>query len=702
MSIITSELVKRYKKIATKMMGIVIPSLSEEEIDEAINYSIEKRFKDTDCTIDNNYKKITVNTTISQITQYILEKEPIMTAYGCLFSKHSSTKNPLYDMIEEIVTIRDNFKKEMFKYPKGSEMYNKYNLLQLLAKVDANAIYGALGNYSCMFYNIYVATAITKNGQSAIASSIMLFESLLANNVKFGSLDEIITFIDNVTNEKDRREYKDYNIIDKDIERGHCFLKIMSSCGYEWVPTPDDSIMIHDIISRLSQEDVNRLYYKNNMFDFCDNKVISNMIIGMLSKLTLPFLDPNHPPKVIQGDLDILIGIIKEYVYYEYQIIDKLDRVRTMTRDVVLITDTDSCIISLEPWYRFILEKTKGIDMEVKHEVVETVDHYKEDEFGDRELAKIVDRVDFTYDFDFYNEKLIQGDRLADPVRIIPQDGLRHSIINIMSFIVSKLILDYMYKYTINYQSAAPDRKCLLIMKNEFLFKSILLTDGKKNYASYQEVQEGNLVPKKEALAISGLTLDKVGIAKSTSKELKRILYEEILDSQDGVDQIQVLKDLAILERRIFESIMHGETKYHKPARIKPISVYEKPMSIQGIKAAVAYNMLKDEHEEAINLENRNSILVVKVNIDKKTIAPLEMKDPERFKKISALLATKEFKGDVSAIAIPFGMDIPKWIIEFIDYVTIIHDNLTSFPIESIGITTLNSKNVPFSNVLEL
>lgn len=139
MSILGTELVTRYKKIANKMMGIVIPSLSEEEIDEAINYSINKRFKDTDCNIDNNYKKITVNTTISQITQYILEKQPIMTAYGCLFSKHADTKNPLYDMIEEIVTIRDSFKKEMFKYPKGSEMYNKYNLLQLLAKVDANA-----------------------------------------------------------------------------------------------------------------------------------------------------------------------------------------------------------------------------------------------------------------------------------------------------------------------------------------------------------------------------------------------------------------------------------------------------------------------------------------------------------------------------------------------------------------------------------
>ena len=116
----------------------------------------------------------------------------------------------------------------------------------------------------------------------------------------------------------------------------------------------------------------------------------------------------------------------------------------------------------------------------------------------------------------------------------------------------------------------------------------------------------------------------------------------------------------------------------------------------------VAYNALKDKHEEMIDLEKRNSVIIIKVNINKNTIAKLEFSNNEKFLQMSKLISSKEYKGDVTAIAIPYGADIPKWVVEFIDYTTIIHDNLSSFPIESIGISTLNSRSVPYSNILQL
>ena len=342
--------------------------------------------------------------------------------------------------------------------------------------------------------------------------------------------------------------------------------------------------------------------------------------------------------------------------------------------------------------------------MNIKHQLIDIIDYFKKDEFGDREKLPIVERVDYQYEYDFYNKDIIQRDRLINPVELIPQDGLRHSIINVMSYCISKLILDFMEKFTQNYQSVDPNRSCLMIMKNEFLFKTILLKagNGKKNYSSIQEVQEGNLVPKEASLNISGMTLNKVGVPESTSEELKRILYEEVLNVEGDIDQIAILRDLSILEKRIYNSLMAGDTKYHKPARVKPISSYKAPMQQQSIKGSIAYNTLKMDGEEPIDLEKRNSVIIIKTDIDKNTLTKLKDTNPEMYSKIKSLMDTNEFKNGITSIAIPYGVDVPEWIKPFIDYTTVIHDNLNPFPSESIGIKTFDNSNVPYSNIVDL
>lgn len=695
----TNEVLIPYKQTLHNIIPYLLPTLSRDELDRAIDYSINKRFKNSPCGIYNNYKETKINTNLLKLTEFLISKKPIMTSYGCLFTRHGDVPNPLSSLIEEFAANRNKFKKEMLQYVKGSEEYEHFNLLQLVAKVDTNAIYGCLGAQSSIFYNIFVAQSITREGRCMISSAIMFFESIMANNVKFGSLNEIVVFIDNVTKERVERVYRDRDILDRNISPEELFTKLIMTCGYNWLPSMEDCEAVWQIVNRLDQEDINRIYYKNNIFQFVSNKRVSGLIIKMLQKLESPFLDPNKPPKVIEEDLYEFTSLIREFVYYKYQYIDKLERVATLVRECSILTDTDSTMITVEPWYQYIRNMTIGVDMKLKTLELDGADILEAKDLNSVEGKEV------KYDYDFYRDELVERKRLVEPCKLIPQDGLRYSIINILAYCLGKLVNEYMQRLSEITNSDGKYSPCLLTMKNEFLFRRILLTPVKKNYVTKQEIQEGHAVPDDidKALHIAGLQLVKSGTAESTRKELSRILYEDVVNSNE-VDQLAILNDLAVMEKKIFLAIQNGSTDYFKPQRIKGISSYDMPMRIQGIKGAVVYNDLKNDSEPAINLENNNAVLIIKTKITDKIAdnSILAKEDPGKYNRMKQLLADEEyFKGEITSIAIPHDLPIPKWLFEFIDYETIIIDNIGAFPSDSVGLPTMNT-NSAYSGIIEL
>ena len=549
-----------------------------------------------------------------------------------------------------------------------------------------------------------MAPTITTQGRSLISAAITFFEEFLEDNVWFGSMEEVQTFIFNVLEEKPYRKYKDEDIIPGFKATVPMVLfKLLKNSGYLWVPTKEEGLVLWDQLSRLGQEDLNRIYLKNNLFEFCKSPVVIEKIVQALTKLQHPFLNPNKPPKEIKGDLEEIMDYFKEYVYYEYPVLDKMERVDKMPRDSVLIVDTDSCIISLEHWFQFVSKYTNGIDMRIKHMQLSVIDEIERDEFGDLRKFKVFEKVEKCYDYDMMTDELIERKRKISPLKIIPEDGLRSSIINIMSYILSQLILDYFEGISVRDHSWTPGWDCLLIMKNEFLMKAILLGFVKKHYCSNVLVKEGHLVrnPKKK-LAITGFEFDKVNIPKSTSKALKEIMFEQILDRDEGIDQLQILNSLATLEKKIHESLLNGETKYYKPAKVKAMNAYEDPMRIQGIKGAFAYNQLKTSKERVIDLESPNSLIIIKTKIDKKTAEKVHQSNPDLYEKIMGVLEKSEYKNGISSIAIHYDDPIPEWIKPFINVQEILQDNLKSFPLESIGINKISNQYVTTSNIISI
>lgn len=685
----------KYKETVKDILKLSFPTLYDSEIDNALNYSIDKRFKNTNVSVINNYKNTILDSTLLEVADFILEKKPIVTAYGCMFAQHGTIYNPIHKLIDVYVGNRVKYKAEMFKYPKGSELYNKFNLLQLLAKIDANGLYGVMGAPSSIMYNIYVAGSITCNSRTAIACAILFFESFLSNNVKFGSLNDVVTFIHNIKNEK--RNYNDYDILDRNITLAEAFTKVMYTTGFEWIPTDKEMNIIWDIMTNLTQEDLNRIYYKNNLYSFCDNPAITKAILYLLENLDTPFLNPNKPPKEISVELSELLDIIKEYIFYDHLYIDKFDRIEMMIRDTSIITDTDSCIVNIDAWLRYVLDKTVGVDMKLKTIDSEVVDYVLGDNM--EESAIKTKETEMVKDFDFANDQVIEIAKSVEPTVVSSGEGLRYSIINIMGYILGDLVNEYMKTYTKYYNSYQESRPCLLSMKNEFLMKRIVGTSVKKAYASKLELQEGFQVPEKESLKITGLVMDKVVLNESVRERLQKILYEDILD-KPKIDQVQILKNIAILEKEIFNSLRNGQKDFYKPARIKSITSYEDPMSIQGIKAATVYNKIKEESMDPIDLYSKNTVDILKVDINPKNILSLKETNERVYNALTELMEIKVFKGGIETIAIPEEETIPEWLKDYIDYVSIINDNLCNFPLESVGLNRSGKSTVNYTNII--
>lgn len=229
-----------------------------------------------------------------------------------------------------------------------------------------------------------------------------------------------------------------------------------------------------------------------------------------------------------------------------------------------------------------------------------------------------------------------------------------------------------------------------------------MLTPHRRNYASFQALQEGNIIPEKNRLGIAGLPIDKSTLPDDIKSEFKEILYEDIMNA-DRIDQIAIMKKLIIMENSIYDSIMNKETKYYKPDNVAPMNSYSKnPLEVNGVVACLIYNEMRDETMPAINLEDRNAIIKIKLNVDKKNVSKIKEVYPVEYEKLVKLLNHPTLGSKVNVIALLPDSPVPDWVLAFVDFGEIISDSLKNFPLQSIGLNRLDNDSVNYSNIINL
>lgn len=135
-----SSTINKYKQTMADCVKLFMPYIDKEELEPVLNYSVAKRFKDAKCKVVNSYTNKTANMTLLQVADYIRDREPIVTAFGTMFKRHGTVPNPLATVVQGFLDQREIDKGMMKKFPKGSEDFEKYNLLQALDKIDANGM----------------------------------------------------------------------------------------------------------------------------------------------------------------------------------------------------------------------------------------------------------------------------------------------------------------------------------------------------------------------------------------------------------------------------------------------------------------------------------------------------------------------------------------------------------------------------------
>lgn len=613
-------------------LKLLYPNLDENKVKSILRDIAQENCIDRNAMIHNDYQDDSVvNCSLLSVYNWVHTQKPICAGNGTFFKNQNQVTSPIQGVIDNRIKSRKSYQRTRDEYNENSYEYSYYDMMQGEAKIKVNSIYGSFGTTTFQLYNKYTASATTGTAQAMISATEQGIEAFLSNSVLFRSVGECVTYISNILT-KDTYTEEILHSVDRITSPNIIFELLKSRFGKYWLDSYTPIIM--NILDNMSTDDLTKIYYKNNIY----NLMNTDLIQGLLNKIfhvTEEFKNPNDVPENILSDLETIWEYCDELVFYNHPYTEPIKRLKECKRDSVVLIDTDSNIVNIEPW------------------------------------------VDYLKDSVWYTS----GSSMSE-------EDLTFASVNIIAFLITKMIRSLLDDLSVR-RNVLDRFKHRLNMKNEFYFTRMVLAKVKKRYMSAIALKEGRLFnPKK--IDIKGHDFKKAGVNQDIHDKIVYIIKTHILEPKE-IDTGAVLGELDCLENEIRESLLNGERKYLLRMNCKVTKAYKNPMSQGSVKGPMLWNIIYPENE--IMIPDKLDIVIIKIKSEKDLDGIKDTFPKEYNRLINDVFhgPVKEFHSDLTYLALPNnGEPIPKFIIPFIDIDKIISRNIGTFlPVqEALGLLT--------------
>lgn len=668
-------------KYIDEMVSIIHRMYPDKDLDKVkkiIKNQVEKRLVNPIVNLDNNVTHENVDSDLLSVLKWIDNRKPVVSGNATFYKQPKEELSPTSNMLRGLKLERKKIKKQMFSYKPTDDEYGLLDLDQQNIKVVTNADYGGSGTKTAAFYTKWNPPATTLIAQSIITTMANLFESVIGDNNKFMSISECFDYMEIILSKinKDTKLPKWIHIPNReDLKRR------MKLHFYKY--SNEYSKPINDYVDHVNDTELVYLYYAHNLHQFIlDHDKISKEFIYILQTLPLNpypdhipeeykdkfesldkyckyiqqemFMNPYVHPESINDNLNKISDLLMEYVYVPYLTPDSIEKLNHHKRKTVMLVDTDSNVLYLDLFCKFI-----------KHEICH------DQTFGRAEI---------------YNDLII---------------------INIAASFLANMVESHLNLYGLKH-NMDDESRAELTMKNEFLFRTLMLLNAKKSYLASIILREGNLFnPYKTE--IKGVQFIKSAVSLTVSKRFEKIASDNILFSEE-INLKGLIKDVREFEKEIIEGMRQGDTTYLKIAELKEENSYKNKWSIQIFKAATVWNTIYPEDI----IYPFDKAFIVKMGIHTiSDLDPIKDKFPDIYDKIIKDIFNSPDdnirKYGLSVIAVPSKYDkLPEWITILMD-VELLCSNimdsfkmiLDSFRTEYITINTPSKKVERYTNLIK-